>query len=735
MPNTMPVDSPERRPSRSFAGLAAAVLLAAAGSAAAGSAAGQAHEALVISNPASPAALEITNEYVSARGLPPTSVLWIEPKANNFNLLVDVNFQALFGTLANRRIGPSIDNLVLGPSDRYRVGASGLVNDSCFEVNRFGLPGAYALAPFAETIRAGGISVLLENGYATTQDNPIAFDSELSYDNGLPGGSIASGKLFIAASLGYTGERGVDVPTMRTMIERSVAADGRGAPPGSIFYFMETDDPARSGPRENRFPIAVSRLSPYGAAGIVETGSTLPTLSFPALGIMTGDDLFDVSTGAAALEPGAFADHLTSYGADFGRAQQTKISDWIRAGAAGSFGTVEEPCNYPQKFPTAFTHTNYAAGLTLGESVYRSLGAVPFQGYLLGDPLCRPFATGPQVGVEDLPTGPVAGALLVTPTATPTRPGTGIGEISVLVDGVVVASGASGSVVVPTNHLDDGWHELRIVATDDSPQAVAGEWVGSFTLANAGVSATLTPSQTGYNRSTPLTFDVVGSGDEVIERRVIHMGRVIAADDGTGVLETRGEIIGAGPARVWAEVDFADGSTARSEPVELQGTDARPAVSITPVKAFSSTLETAPGEAFAVHLPATFADDLGQVTYSLNGQLGQAALLGGDGPVRIFRADADAAGTDTIGFTVTNGQTTDSGTLTVRYRPVPVPCLADINRDGQATSSDFFAWVSAYSNNEPASDQNGDGQFGAADPEGSADFFAWIVNFGEGCAF
>lgn len=59
--------------------------------------------------------------------------------------------------------------------------------------------------------------------------------------------------------------------------------------------------------------------------------------------------------------------------------------------------------------------------------------------------------------------------------------------------------------------------------------------------------------------------------------------------------------------------------------------------------------------------------------------------------------------------------------------PISEPCPADVNGDGIADGSDFFAWVVAFGANDPAADINGDGVV-----EGS-DFFAWVAAFGNGC--
>ena len=64
---------------------------------------------------------------------------------------------------------------------------------------------------------------------------------------------------------------------------------------------------------------------------------------------------------------------------------------WLEAGATGSFGTVVEPCNLPQKFPNpAIVAGRYLRGETLIESYWKSV-AMPGQGIFVGEPLSAPF--------------------------------------------------------------------------------------------------------------------------------------------------------------------------------------------------------------------------------------------------------------------------------------------------------------------------------------------------------
>ncbi|MEM7401805.1 MAG: TIGR03790 family protein [Pseudomonadota bacterium] len=89
--------------------------------------------------------------------------------------------------------------------------------------------------------------------------------------------------------------------------------------------------------------------------------------------------------------PGAIADHLTSTGGVLFGGKQMSVLEWIDAGVSGSYGTVTEPCNFPQKFPNPYIVIGrYLTGETLIESYWKSVKS-PGEGLFVGDPLVNPF--------------------------------------------------------------------------------------------------------------------------------------------------------------------------------------------------------------------------------------------------------------------------------------------------------------------------------------------------------
>lgn len=169
------------------------------------------------------------------------------------------------------------------------------------------------------------------------------------------------------------------------LAKRGREADGNGSP-GQI-VFLKTGDMARSRPREASMERAQRSLG--GQIEIKLTEQREPW-----------SDLMGLQTGLAVVPslnelqflPGAFADHLTSYGGVIdGKNSQMPATEWIRAGATASFGTVREPCNFPTKFPDpARLLSNYLGGDTILEAYWKSVSMMT-EGLFIGEPLARPF--------------------------------------------------------------------------------------------------------------------------------------------------------------------------------------------------------------------------------------------------------------------------------------------------------------------------------------------------------
>jgi hypothetical protein len=139
---------------------------------------------------------------------------------------------------------------------------------------------------------------------------------------------------------------------------------------------------------------------------------------------------------------------------------------FLRAGAAGASGTVDEPYALQCKFPLPSLQLHYARGASLAEAFYQSVSC-PYQLLVVGDPLCQPWAVAPTVTVKGIkPNETVKGTISITPGGT----GKGLkplGAVEVFIDGRLVARGAPGNTLdINTAGFSDGYHELRVVGVD-----------------------------------------------------------------------------------------------------------------------------------------------------------------------------------------------------------------------------------------------------------------------------
>lgn len=526
---------------------------------------------LVIIDPEDPDSSYLGNYYISARGIPHRNVIYLGQNAQDYSALVNHQIEAVLGELSNRGIEDHIDYIVLASGSVYRVSASGYITDEdCLGVSYFSLSSTYTLARLANAILGGdseekyGLTSIDSNGYSSGTDSAVAFESDIGWVEGEADSSLDAPRYFIGAMLGYTGPRGNTPGEIVAMIDRGIASDGTR--PLGTFYYMKTTDDARSGPRDPFFADAIDSITSLGGQA-QQIEAVLPEGHHDCLGVMTGWASPAVETADMTLLPGAFCDHLTSWAATFDKSSQTKVSAWIAKGASGSHGTIEEPCAIAGKFPHPRMHVYYYQGLSLGESVLRSLGYLPYQTLIYGDPLTQPFTHIPIVEVPDAPTGVVSGVLHLTPEASTTKPDTGIGRFDLFVDGLVYDSiGTGGVFSLDTTTLADGMHDFRVVAFDDSPVATQGRWMQRIETNNFGRSATLNVVPPVGDLSTVFNIEVSASGGTVTEIRVVQNGRVVTATQyAASTLPISGATLGGGPVCLTAEAEFDDGRMAYSD--------------------------------------------------------------------------------------------------------------------------------------------------------------------------
>jgi uncharacterized protein (TIGR03790 family) len=320
-------------------------------------------ELAVVVNDDDPLSVEIAAHYVRTRGIPEGNVVHVVlPLAAELTPEVFAPIHAD----VQAELGDGIQALALAFTNPYRVGCMSIT--SAFT---FGYDPGYC------------------GGCMTTTPSPYFDSPSLAPwdDHGLrPTMMLAAQTLEDAQAL----------------VGRGVASDGTH--PAGSGYLVRTTDVARSVRWRQMQGLSAewegwdALLLQYidNADG---SGSNLVEGAGDVVFYFTG--LADVGgIESNVYLPGALADHLTSFGGQVPQSSQMSALRWLEVGATGSYGTVIEPCNYPEKFPhvgVAISH--YFRGETLVEAYWKSV-AWPGEGLFIGEPLARPW-DGSQVEQVD----------------------------------------------------------------------------------------------------------------------------------------------------------------------------------------------------------------------------------------------------------------------------------------------------------------------------------------------
>ncbi len=187
----------------------------------------------------------------------------------------------------------------------------------------------------------------------------------------------------------------------KALIERGVAADATR--PAGEGWLVRTTDSDRS-VRWNDFsglPAAWGGALTlnYVDNGAGQAGANALAGKSGVLFYLTG--LASVpSLSTLQFRAGALADTLTSAGGLLPSGNgQMPITAWLDAGATASYGTVEEPCNLPQKFSRASVLIDqYWRGATAIEAYWKAV-QWPGQGLFVGEPLAQPFRDAPSFAI------------------------------------------------------------------------------------------------------------------------------------------------------------------------------------------------------------------------------------------------------------------------------------------------------------------------------------------------
>jgi uncharacterized protein (TIGR03790 family) len=376
---------------------------------------------IVVVNQNSANSVQLGNDYCEKRGVPPQNLLrltnWtggaIEWSQADFESALHAPLLAMINT---RGLTNQAEFVVLSMDIPYRI----LASDPYQSHNGTSSALFYG---FKNDVAPPIVCLPACCSLPDASSNSYAF-SELSFNEATP--NTAPTNAYLAMMLTASNLASADI-----ILNRGVAADGSF--PTQTVYLAKTSDPARN-VRFAEFDNAILATRVRGDNSLVWINTDATSFS-NLFGLMTGLALFTLP--ANAFTNGAIADTLTSYsGQLFEVVDQTCALAFLNAGAAGSYGTVWEPCSYPQKFPNPLAYFYQNRGFSLAETYYQSL-LNPYQGIVVGEPLSAPFARPGAADWSSLTNGTaLSGQTQLQPAFVSTATNLPYGRVDLFVDGV-----------------------------------------------------------------------------------------------------------------------------------------------------------------------------------------------------------------------------------------------------------------------------------------------------------
>ena len=375
---------------------------------------------IVVVNQNSTNSLQLGNDYCQLRGVPPGnvwrltnwtggSVTWSRSQFTNQLL------NPLLAMIAGRGLTNQAQFILLSMDIPYRV-SEGSGQNSTTSALFYGFK-----------TNGAPVAGLASCSLPDPSSNSYAY-SEMPFSLAPP--DTAPTNAFLAMMLTDTNLAGAE-----NTLRRGVVSDG--SRPTQTVYLEETGDTDRN-VRYWEFDNSVFENQVIGNLAVTRLNSN-NTVFTNLAGLQTG--FANLSLATNEFLPGAIADNLTSLGGYILESSgQTPLIAFLEAGAAGSYGTVVEPCNYTQKFPDPVDYFYQTRGFALAEAYYQSV-LNPFEGLVVGEPLSAPFARPGTVVSSSLTNGAVLSGLSplrfgFTAAAT-NRP---LAQADLFVDGVLFAT-------------------------------------------------------------------------------------------------------------------------------------------------------------------------------------------------------------------------------------------------------------------------------------------------------
>ena len=508
-------------------------------------------------NSASRGSLAVANHYIDLRKIPPSNVYYTDYRRSKVvaqgRIFRDEILSPAVAEIKRRGLSSQIDYMVYSSDFPWRIDFTKDFPGQTFPRPLrpvASLTGATYLASFVVGKRKEIVG-LKTNFYASVANARVTisqgFRAQYRWD---PGGKRAATnglRYYLSAMLGVTNGRGNSLNEIVNYLRRAARADGTN--PGGTIHFVKNNSP-RSTPRHDGYDSAMREIRVAGVQTQLLQGKFLKG-ERRVMGLTSGWAQLEVQKSGCKYLPGAFCDNLTSAGGNFVIPKklpgQTCLSEFLRAGAAGANGTVIEPFGIAQKFPSAALHVHYVHGCSLAEAFYQSVHG-PYQQILVGDPLCQPWAKIPLVSVDGLPDGDsLRGSVEITPSATNASTH-GIKLFELYVDGKRTQQCRPGEkITLETSSMDDGQHELRVVATDASPIETQGRWIGKVIVKNGRDATALSVNRASLKKGMKqLAVNVTSTHSRRVS--IYHNGRELGhVAEGSGTLEIGMDKLGIGP--------------------------------------------------------------------------------------------------------------------------------------------------------------------------------------------
>ena len=418
------------------------------------------HEVLLLANRQSPRSLELARTYAGMRQIPEANLVTLDLPPRPALEMTPTEFTTRIWDPARQAIRErGLDDHILA-----------WVYSVDFPVRITATP---SLSIQGLTFLKGRLPepIQVEKG---TYGSPLFAGPETPRVSGFPAQSLDVQSAWLGPDmplpsmmLGYMGPNGNTREEILSCLKAGVASD-RTRPDGMVLILTNSD--IRTQCRAWEFEPALRELTAQDLTALMAPAP--PTDAdgpVPLIGVMAGAaELPGIAKGQFRFRPGAIAEHLTSFGAVFDNNGQTKITEWIRAGATASAGTVTEPYSAWQKFPHARVFSFQMAGCTVLESLIQSIRC-PLQILLIGEPLASPWAPGSTITLTGLDGGVLERATSVTVKIT-AHPSELFNRFTFLLDGRTFQQpGPFPTTTLEPASLPSGRHTLRVVAHQVGP--------------------------------------------------------------------------------------------------------------------------------------------------------------------------------------------------------------------------------------------------------------------------